>query len=109
MFMGFGDDSPVTPIRIGYIGRTVRIHRGGGSMRATILAALLLTTATARAEAVKPADDVAKEAGDKFDYAAWDKLLKAYVDGKGRVDYARLRASATDRRELEKLYAQVAA
>lgn len=76
-------------------------------MRA-ILAALLLA-ATARADAVRPADDVAKEAGAKFDYALWDQLLRRYVDDQGRVDYARLRATPDDRRALEKLYAQVAA
>jgi Protein of unknown function, DUF547 len=61
-----------------------------------------------RAGAVKPTEEAMKQAGDKFDYGAWDRLLKKYVDGKGRVDYARLRATAADVKDLERLYAQVA-
>ncbi|MSP61809.1 MAG: DUF547 domain-containing protein [Myxococcales bacterium] len=60
----------------------------------------------ARAAAVKPSEEAVKTAGDKFDFGLWDVLLKKYVDGKGRVDYAKLRAAAEDRKSLEKLYAQ---
>ncbi len=48
-------------------------------------------------------------AAPSFDAAAWDRLLAKYVDGEGRVDYARLRATAADRRALDALYAGVAA
>jgi hypothetical protein len=73
------------------------------------LVALWGAAPSAHAGAVKPADDVVKEAGDQFDFALWDKLLHKYVDGDGRVDYARIRATPDDRRSVEKLYAQVAA
>jgi hypothetical protein len=64
---------------------------------------------SARGGAVEPSADVVKDAGDKFDFALWDGLLKKYVDGKGRVDYDKLRANAEDRKSVEKLYAQVVA
>lgn len=71
--------------------------------------AVALLAGDARAAAVQPSEEAMKEAGDTFDFAAWDRLLKKFVDGKGRVDYAGLRGDAAAVKELEKLYAQVAA
>jgi len=73
------------------------------------VATSLVCAGAACAAAVKPSDEALKEAGDKFDFELWDKLLKKYVDGKGRVDYDKLRGSADDRKSIEKLYAQVTA
>lgn len=78
----------------------------------TVVALTLAVTAavripSARAATIKPSEEALKAAGDKFDVALWDKLLHKYVDTKGRVDYARLRASAADMAKLDRLYAQV--
>ncbi|HEX2568712.1 MAG TPA: DUF547 domain-containing protein [Polyangia bacterium] len=61
----------------------------------------------AHAATIKPSEEALKAAGDKFDVALWDRLLHKYVDTKGRVDYARLRATAADLAHLDRLYAQV--
>ena len=73
--------------------------------------ALALATAgsdhSARATTIKPSEEALKASGDQFDLALWDRLLHKYVDTQGRVDYARLRASAEDTAQLDRLYAQV--
>ena len=74
-----------------------------------VCAATAFAGGPAFAGAIQSLPEAAKEAGDKLDFAAYDALLKKYVDGKGRVDYAKLRGQAQDRRQLERLYAQVAA
>ena len=53
---------------------------------------------------IKPDAAALAAAPVPFPWAAWDKLLKKYVDGKGRVDY-----NAIDKGELEKVFAAVAA
>jgi hypothetical protein len=53
---------------------------------------------------IKPDAAALAAAPVPYPYAAWDKLLKKYVDGKGRVDY-----NAIDKGELEKVFAAVAA
>ena len=68
-----------------------------------------LAAPAAHAGALKPTPEAVKSAGDRFDFEAWDALLKKYVDDKGRVDYARLKSTADDTQALDKLYAQVAA
>jgi hypothetical protein len=78
--------------------------------RAAIAAAVTLGgSACASANVVKPSPEAAREAGDKFDFDAWNALLARYVDDKGRVDYQRLKAAPADMRAFEKVYAQVAA
>ena len=61
----------------------------------------------AAASVVKPDPVALASAGDKFDFDGWDKLLKKYVDGKGRVDYAKLKGDAADAKALDRLFAQV--
>lgn len=76
------------------------------TLRTIVAFALSLVSGTACAGTVKPTPEAVKAAGDRFDFEAWDRLLKKYVDDKGRVDYARLKSA--DAGELERLYAQVA-
>src|SRR2546425_2610311 len=71
--------------------------------------ALTLAAAPSFAATVKPSDEAVKSAGDKFDFAGWDKLTHKYVDDKGRVDYMALKGNAADMKELDQLYAQVGA
>ncbi len=68
----------------------------------------LAAGASCEGSVVKPRPEAMARAGDRFDFAAWDRLLARYVDDRGRVDYARLQANAADRDELERIYAQVA-
>ncbi len=68
------------------------------------VAALVAAAPAARAGTVKPDASALASAAVPFPFAAWDKLLKRYVDDKGRVDY-----EAIDKGELEKVFAAVAA
>lgn len=77
-------------------------------IRRWVVVGLLGFASLARGEVFKPTEEAVKDAGDKLDYEAWDQLLKTYVDDKGRVNYAKLKTNAADRKTLEKLYAQVA-
>jgi len=58
----------------------------------------------ARAEAPIPVDVPAG-----VEHAAWDRLLRKYVDGRGLVDYAAWKASAEDRASLAAYLARFAA
>ena len=56
---------------------------------------------------IKPTDVAPKTATVQFDFQSWNTLLGKYVDGEGRVDYARLRATPADLATLERLYAEI--
>jgi len=88
-----------------------RARRSEGRRRRAGLASLALVALClpVMADPVAPRPEVKEGAGARFDFALWDRLLKAYVDGDGRVDYDRLRAGAEDHRAVEILYAQIAA
>jgi hypothetical protein len=74
-------------------------------MRSALACALVVGAASpAFATTLKPDAAALAAAPVPFPFEAWDKLLKKYVDGKGRVDY-----NAIDRAELEKVFAAVAA
>lgn len=70
---------------------------------------LMLAGADCGASVIAPAPEAVATAGDRFDFQTWGSLLERYVDGKGRVDYRRLKDTAADAKLLERLYAQVAA
>ncbi len=42
-----------------------------------------------------------------YEFKTWDELTHKYVDGQGRVDYAKLKADAADRKKLDALYDQI--
>ena len=42
-----------------------------------------------------------------YGFKAWDQLTHKYVDDRGRVDYARLKADAEDRKQLDRLYDEI--
>jgi hypothetical protein len=46
---------------------------------------------------------------DRVDHSTWDRLLKKYVDRDGMVDYARWKASKSDREALEQYLATLSA
>ena len=74
-------------------------------VRLALTGALVLAAAPACLASTLKADPAAvAQAAVPFPYEAWDRLLKKYVDGKGRVDY-----NAIDKGELEKVFAAVAA
>lgn len=72
--------------------------------RYVVAAAVVGTAATSAAGSIKPDAAAVAAAAVPFPFEAWDKLLKRYVDGKGRVDY-----NAIDKGELDKVFAAVAA
>jgi hypothetical protein len=72
-----------------------------GCVTSCLLAAV--GAATARAGTLKPDAAAVAAAAAPFPFAAWDRLLKQFVDDKGRVDY-----NAVDKEALEKLFAAVA-
>jgi hypothetical protein len=71
---------------------------------ALVAGAVSALSCNAFAGTLKPDAQAVASAPVPFPWAAWDKLLKANVDDKGRVDY-----NAVDKGELEKLFAAVAA
>jgi hypothetical protein len=72
--------------------------------RFALAAVALVAAAPCSAGTLKPDAAAVAAAPPSFPFEAWDKLLKKYVDGKGRVDY-----NAIDKAELEKVFAAVAA
>lgn len=69
-----------------------------------VAAAAVAVAEPAGAGTLKPDAGAVAAAAVPFPFEAWDKLLKKYVDGKGRVDY-----NAIDKGEFEKVFAAVAA
>ena len=75
----------------------------------TVFALSAIACDAAFANTVKPTPAAVAAAGARFDVNAWDKLLKKYVDDKGRVDYQKLKADPADMQSFEQVFAQVAA
>lgn len=61
------------------------------------------------ASVVAPDDAAVSAAPVPFPYDAWSALLAKYVDDRGRVDYAALKANAADLRSFDRVFAAVAA
>ena len=69
-----------------------------------LVAVVVVVAARAFAGTLKPDPAAVAQAAVPFPFGEWDALLKRYVDGKGRVDYA-----AIDRAAFGKVFAAVAA
>jgi Protein of unknown function, DUF547 len=78
-------------------------------MRKLVMAALVMAAGSACGSTLKPDEAAMKGAAASFPFDEWDALLGKYVDGKGRVDYNRLKGDAADSAKLEHLFASVAA
>jgi uncharacterized protein DUF547 len=78
--------------------------RGGHSV---LLAGALALLCGCQNEPAGLARRVSVAAG--IDHAAWDRLLKTYVDERGLVDYGALKAASADRRALAEYLERLAA
>ena len=58
---------------------------------------------------MKPDDALVRSAPPAFPFEVWNELTGKYVDGKGRVDYNKLKNDPADMKKLDGLFAAVAA
>jgi len=61
-----------------------------------IIGLLLLPLAGACGQILRPTEQARAGAVRPFDFAGWDRLLRAYVDDQGRVDYEHVDSAALD-------------
>jgi hypothetical protein len=73
-----------------------------------ILAMLASAASACFGSVLRPEEAAMKTAPDSFAFDDWDALTRKYVDDKGRVNYAGLKADAADLARFERVLASVA-
>jgi hypothetical protein len=81
----------------------------GEMMRGLTIAAIVATSGVACASLAKYDPAAVAAAPVPFPFDEWDALLKKYVDGVGRVNYAALKSDSTDLAKFERVFNSVAA
>jgi hypothetical protein len=85
-----------------------RAALGRGEMVFALLLALVVAFASALAGCGRSGPSRPIEVPEGVDHTEWNRLLHAYVDDKGLVDYARWKASDSDMRALGDYLSQLA-